>query len=228
MFKREFRFLKQGIRDLYNQKKVRGKVKYFCIGRNKTGTTSLKRAFEELSFVVGNQRKAEILTGKHYFSENFYPIVDYCKTAQVFQYVPFSYPQTYKHLDRAYPGSKFILTMRDDAEQWYKSITGFHAKKFGKDGRIPTAEDLKAASYVWPSFMYNSVRMHGTPDNDPYNKEIMIEHYNSYNQDIVEYFKYRPDDLLIINIAEKDAYRKFLNFLNAESSCTDFPWENRT
>ena len=33
-----------------------GKVKYFCIGRNKTGTTSLKAAFEMLSYPVGNQR----------------------------------------------------------------------------------------------------------------------------------------------------------------------------
>ncbi|MGR9087962.1 MAG: hypothetical protein ACU841_12930, partial [Gammaproteobacteria bacterium] len=31
-----------------NKYRVRNKTKYFCIGRNKTGTTSLKKAFEDL------------------------------------------------------------------------------------------------------------------------------------------------------------------------------------
>jgi hypothetical protein len=48
--------------EIQNQRKASGKVKYFCIGRNKTGTTSLKRAFEDLGYPVGDQRKAEILT----------------------------------------------------------------------------------------------------------------------------------------------------------------------
>lgn len=214
--------------NLENRFKAKGKKKVFCIGRNKTGTTSLKRAFEDLSYPVGNQRKAEILTGKYYFEGKFQPIVDYCKSAQVFQDVPFSYPETYKHLDKAYPGSKFILTVRDSPEQWYRSITRFHAKMFGKEGRVPTVEDLKNASYVWPGFMYNVVRVHGTQDDDPYNKEIMIAHYERYNQEVMGYFKDRPNDLLVINVAEKGAYRKFVDFLGVDSSCNDFPWENKT
>lgn len=82
------------VTEYQNQRNAAGKVKFFCIGRNKTGTTSLKSAFEDLGYPVGNQRKAEILTGKYYFEGNFQPIVDYCKTAQVFQDVPFSYPNT--------------------------------------------------------------------------------------------------------------------------------------
>lgn len=216
------------VTNLQNRRKVAGKVKYFCIGRNKTGTTSLKVAFECLGYPVGNQRIAEIITSKHYFDGNFRPIVNYCKTAQVFQDVPFSYPETYKHLDKAYPGSKFVLTVRDDAEQWYRSITRFHAKMFGKDGSVPTVEDLRAARYVRPGFMYNIVRVHGTTDEDPYEKEAMINHYVRYNQDVMEYFKDRPDFLLVINVAEKGAYQKFVDFLGVDSSYDDFPWKNKT
>ena len=205
-----------------------GKEKYFCIGRNKTGTTSLKSAFEALNYPVGNQRKAEILTGRHYFEGNFRPIVNYCKSARVFQDVPFSYPDTYRHLDKAYPGSKFILTVRDDPEQWYRSITRFHAKLFGKDGRIPTVEDLKAAQYVWPGFMYNLVRLHGTTDEDPYNKDAMIAHYELHNQEVKQYFKNRSEDLLVINVAEEGAYQRFVHFLGVVSPYDDFPWENKT
>ena len=185
------------------------------------------KAFEDLGFIVGDQRTAELLTDRFYFEGRFEPIVKYCKTAQVFQDIPFSYPDTFKHLDAAYPGSKFILTIRDDAEQWYRSLTRFHAKLLGS-GKIPSIDDLRSATYVRKEFMYNMVRVHGTPDDDPYNKEIMIEHYNRYNQSVKDYFKERSDDLLVINLVESGAYRRFVDFVGVQSAFNDFPWENKT
>ena len=78
--------------------KATGKQKIFCIGRNKTGTTSIGRAFVDLGFVVGSERKAEILYDQHYFLGNFDPIIRYCRSAQVFQDVPFSCPDTYNEV----------------------------------------------------------------------------------------------------------------------------------
>lgn len=95
-------YIINSVQEIYKRCRSVNKVKYFCIGRNKTGTTSLKRAFEDLGYPVGNQRKAEILTSQYYFDGNFEPIINYCKTAQIFQDVPFSYPEIYKHLDKAY------------------------------------------------------------------------------------------------------------------------------
>lgn len=208
--------------------RARNKTKYFCIGRNKTGTTSLKKAFEQLGFPVGDQRKAENLHHRYYFKGYFAPIIKYCRSAQVFQDVPFSCPETFRYLDIAYPGSKFILTIRDDAEQWYQSITRFHAKKFGKNGKIPTVEDLKNAVYIKKGMPYNTVRLHGTPDDDPYNHDIMIAHYERHNREVMDYFKDRPEDLLILNVAEADSYQRFIEFIGVESSFDSFPWENRT
>lgn len=45
-----------------------GRKKVFVIGQNKTGTTSLEKAFKDLGFIVGDQRVAEILYDRHYFS----------------------------------------------------------------------------------------------------------------------------------------------------------------
>ena len=138
MIKRVVNKLKQELVKPYQIRHVQGKTKHFCIGRNKIGTTSLKCIFEDLGFIVGNQRAAELLTDRYYFSQDFSPITEYCRTAQVFQDVPFSYPETYRHLDAAYPNSKFILSVRDNADQWYQSITRFHSKHF-ENGQIPTA-----------------------------------------------------------------------------------------
>lgn len=209
-----------------NTFKVKGKAKIFCIGRNKTGTTSLKKAFEDLGFVVGNQRKAELLLHE-YISGNFQAVIDYCRTAQVFQDVPFSYPETYKHLDQAYPGSKFILSVRDSPEQWYQSLLKFHSIKFG-EGKTPTSEDLGNARYVWKGWIKKAMEYsYNTPENDPYNKEILINHYISYNNAVAEYFKFRPDDLIVINLSETGSYQRLMKFLDIKSPYDEFPWENR-
>jgi hypothetical protein len=177
--------------------------------------------------MVGDQRFAELLTDQFYFKGDYRPIIDYCYTAEVFQDVPFSYPNTYQYMDEAFPGSKFILSVRDDAEQWYRSITSFHAMKFG-GGEIPTAKDLHSVTYVRKGFMANVIRLHGTCDEDPYNKDKMIAHYEHHNKTVIQYFRERPDDLLVLNLAEPQSYRRFLKFISSKSSLSGFPWENRT
>lgn len=204
----------------------RGKQKIFCIGRNKTGTTSLARAFKDLGYPVGNQRKAELLLDD-YIRKDFIPIIKYCRSAQVFQDIPFSYPELYKVLDQAYPGSKFILTVRDSPEQWYQSLVRYHSKLFGR-GQVPTADDLRKAAYVYPGWIWKANRaVYSTPEDDPYNKEILIQHYLEYNQDVQDYFSDK-DCLLTINVSEKGAYQKFCEFIGVKPLADDFPWENKT
>lgn len=227
MFSKVYRKINELAKQRKNRRQANGKIKYFCIGHNKTGTTSIKKAFEDLRYPVGHQWSAEKLAEKYYFKGNFAPIISYCESAQVFQDIPFSWPDTFRHLDRAYAGSKFILTLRDDAEQWYQSLTRFHAKLFG-NGSIPTVDDLKAAKYVRKGFMYSAVKLYGALDDDIYNKEILIGYYNRYNQTVQDYFKARPGDLLVLNLAEDGSYLKFIGFLGIESPFSDFPWENKT
>ena len=102
--------LRVGPKALYNRWRARNRRKIFVIGRNKTGTTSLRRTFEELGFPVGDQREAERLYDRAYFEGRFEAIVDYCHSAQVFQDVPFGCPGTFRHLDAAFPSSLFILS----------------------------------------------------------------------------------------------------------------------
>lgn len=222
------RDIKWIMKEKANRDLVKGKTKFFCIGRNKTGTTTLKKAFEDLGYCVGSQGKAERLTEKFFLKKEFSSIVQYCESAEVFQDIPFSLPDMYKVLDVAFPDSKFILTIRDDSEQWYRSYTKFYAKKYGK-GSIPTVTDLRSANYIRKGWPYEMIKLHGTSDEDIWNKEIMINHYSSYNQSVLNYFKNRPDDLLVLNVAKTDSYQRFIQFLQIKSSPYDsFPWENKT
>lgn len=208
--------------------KVYNKPKIFGIGANKTGTTSLKAVMAELGFVVGYQTKAEKLLPA-WARRDFSPILKYCYSAEFFQDIPFSLPYTYVALDQAFPKSKFILTVRDNTEQWYNSITRSHAKIWGKDGKIPTEQDLKEADYHYPGGVWKSFNLlFETPPSDLYNKETFFAFYEQYNREVIRYFRHRPEDLLVLNVAEKGAYRRLCDFLGVEGGKEDFPWKNRT
>jgi hypothetical protein len=206
-----------------------GKQKIFCIGRNKTGTTSLAVALRELGYVVGDQVRAEYFLpdwGRRDFSR----IVRYCYSAQAFQDIPFSLPYTFQAVDMHFPGSKFILTVRDTPEQWYESLIKFHsnAKGLGKE-RMASLTALKEVTYRYKGFAYDArVLVHDCIEDDPYNKQILIDHYNFHNQMVRDYFRNRPQDLLILNVAEKGAYPKLCNFLGRLCAKEEFPWENKT
>ena len=204
-----------------------GKRKVFCIGRNKTGTTSLAEALRRLGIAVGEQRPTERLI-RDWAVRDFRRLVRFCRTAQAFQDIPFSLPYTFQVLDAAFPGSKFILTVRDDAEQWYRSLTQYHARAFG-DGRVPTIDDLKRADYCYPGWAYEVFRaVYPTLENDPYEHDTLVAHYDRHNQTVVDYFQHRRDDLLVLNVAKPGAYRRLCEFLGKPSAQEDFPWKNKT
>ena len=219
--------LKTEIKKLLGSLRSQGKTKIFGIGNNKTGTTSLKAAMEEFGYVIGHQRSAEELIfdwGKRDFKR----LVKYCKTAQFFQDVPFSKPFTFVVLDHEFPGSKFILTIRKP-EEWYNSITKFHGKLWGENGRIPTKEDLMNATYLYKGRPWEANRLtYNSPEDDPYNKEELIKHYNAYNESVMEYFRHRPEDLLVIDVKEPDAYKRLCEFLEVTPKRDGFPWKNKT
>lgn len=79
------------IREMKRKVEVLVKPKIFCTGRNKTGTTSVKRAFQDLGYRVGKEEMAYKYLHA-YAKRDFKPIKKFCKTAQVFEDIPFSLP----------------------------------------------------------------------------------------------------------------------------------------
>ena len=206
---------------------ILGERKVFCIGRNKTGTTSLKRLFLEQGYAVGSQRKAELLVDD-FTKGSYQSLIDYVKKGgEVFQDVPFSLPRIYQVLDEAFPGSKFILSIRNSPEEWYQSLVNFHADVLGK-GRIPTREDLVNAEYAKKGYAWQINRfLYNSPEDDPYNEEVLINSYLSHNQDVKEYFSDKPDQLLIVNLAEKGVTQQLNDFLQPRKPFEQIPWEKK-
>ncbi len=118
--------------------------KIFCIGLPKTRTTSIGAVFKLFNF--------KTVLGLHLIDDwsnrDFRSLIALCQTAQAFQDIPFSLPFTYQILDYVFPNSKFILTVRNGVNEWYKSLTTFHTNLIGKGWRLNHSNDDSKATNV--------------------------------------------------------------------------------
>lgn len=204
------------------------KTKVFCIGLNKTGTTSLEAALRQLDYNLGNQRKGEILIDD-WAQKKYKRIIKFCETADAFQDIPFSLSDTYKVLDEHFPNSKFILTIRDDGEKWYKSLVNFHSKLYADGNRIPTTQDLREAFYITKGRPLKTIPLiFNTTKDKPYDKHVLIDFYYSHIENVKDYFGNSPEKLLIINVAQTKDYFRLCDFLETSPVGEGFPWLNKT
>lgn len=202
-------------------------MKVFCVGWNKTGTTSVEHALRGFGLRMGDQPAAEMLL-EDWARRDFRRVIELCRSADAFQDIPFSLPYTFQAVDAAFPGSKFILTMRDSPEQWYESLTRFHTKIVGK-GRLPTAADLRAFSYRYPGFVWRYHELvHAADETTLYQRDRYITHYAVHNHQIIEYFRFRPGTLLVLNLKQTDAMQQLCAFLGIPYTGQQMPQLNKT
>lgn len=207
--------------------KLRNKPKVFVIGFNKTGTTSLKVSLLQLGFIIGDQKKGERQL-LNWSKRNFKELIDQTHYAEAFQDVPYSLPYTYIALHQHYPDAKFILTVRNSSEDWYKSICKFHSKLWGKNGELPTISDLKDAKYVYKGMAYDYNQLvFGNDERNPYEKKRLINVYEQHNSFIEEYFR-NCNNFIKINLSNKEDYKKLCTFLNVKPKADNFKWLNKS
>jgi len=203
-------------------------AKVFCIGGGKTGTTSIEKALKDFGYKMGDQAKGELLLNA-YAERSFEDIVRYCESAEAFQDAPFCFKHTFIALDQAYPNAKFILTIRDSQEQWYNSLVKFHSKLITGGERVPTVADLKNFGYRYKGYVWDvRQKVFGfSEQDDPYDETKLKDYYTSHNNMVLDYFK-NKSNLLVLNVAETDSYKKLCEFLDQKPLYTAFPWENKT
>jgi hypothetical protein len=98
--------------------KAEDNVKVFGIGLNKTGTSTLGECFRILGYrVMGCSRE---LLERAVLYRDPGPAFAVAERYDAFQDWP--WPLIYRELDRQFPGSKFILTVRENEDVWLQSL----------------------------------------------------------------------------------------------------------
>jgi hypothetical protein len=198
--------------------------KVFGIGFNKTGTTSLEAIFKLLGFRVPVQTEQELRIVKQLYNGNFRPLIEWVNQHDAFQDMPFSQGECYAQVDALFPGSKFILTIRD-SEDWFESLCRFHVKIWGVSSVHELDQEFfkDKDPYLYTNYVHDSFERLVTvvKDRRPvtdwsllYNREHFIEVYTRRNDRIISYFRSRPNDLLVIDFQKEQDIGKILEFFN--------------
>jgi len=201
-------------------------MKIFCVGYNKTGTTSLSTIMSNNNISVAPQKPFEFNL-ESYFYDNYSTFTNMIKEdyydINFFQDAPFSLPNMYKFLDKEFPNSKFILTIRDNENEWYDSLIRFYKQVF-----INFINPKKVSGYVYDGIFFKILtKAWGTPKYDPYNEQILKNSYLKHNQDVENYFK-NTNKLLKINLKDKDLIEKIENFLELKFKDKNIPHLNKS
>jgi len=185
--------------------------KIFCIGQNKTGTTSLTSALailgyrlcpEDIMYNFGSVHFENFKDGK------FDEILKLVNQYDAFEDRPWNHTDFYEVLDKTFEGSKFILTTRD-VEQWWDSYI-----KWGKKISLRNMWHYKMNSevcYGVDSFL----------DHPDLSKQI----YSDRNDEIKKYFS-GNSNFLVLDVNEDYKFEKLCEFLNKKLPNKSYPYLN--
>jgi len=178
--------------------------KVFCIGFQKTGTTSLGKALAILGYRVCGYAPFHSL--REYEGSDVWDIasVRACLLSNeydAFQDTPWSL--MYRDMDTLHPNSKFLLVTRETSS-WIKSVV----------------RDFEA----WPNALHQHI--YGVPHPTGH-EAIWIERYEQHNAEVLEHFAGNPNFVhLNLNKGEVN-WENLCNFLEQELPDNPWPYENK-
>jgi len=170
-------------------------MKYFGIGLSRTGTTTLYNAFSLMGIkgVHYPTPKQIQMIKTHYDFANDTPI-----------------PVRFEELDKQYPNSKFIYTVRD-MDSWLKSCSEYF-----------NPEKIKVIKSQHDYQVEYRLETYGIID---YDEDIFRLVYETHDKKVREYFKNRPDDLLTINIYKSEGWEKLIPFVLKNNKDIKVPFD---
>ena len=179
-------------------------MKIFEIGLMKTGTTSLGKAYELLGLKHKGWDSKLHNEWKNNIFENIFKEIE---KFDAFEDGPW-HNMDFKILDNKYPHSKFIFLDRNN-DDWILSLEKHTSPNFNVNNI-----EKKFLNYNWV-----------TQNRENLIKKI-IESKEKKKKEIEDYFKNRPNDLLIMNINE--GWEPLCSFLNKPVPDIKFPHLNKS
>lgn len=183
------------------------KRKVFCVGFHKTGTTSMGALFRALGYrAISNHRTRDRGFVQALSEGRLDALMGIAELANAFEDNP--WPLFYEQWDRAFPGSRFILTTRDP-DAWARSVVNH----FG--GQAEPDSAMRRLIY-------------GDLAGDPKGHEALYrDRMRAHNDAVRAYFSGRSEDLLEVDVSEPDALKRICEFLGHETDLDRMPHANR-
>jgi hypothetical protein len=194
--------------------------KVFVIGLSKTGTTSVGDALARLSYLrLGWEDIRSRFLFRSYLTGNISPFVSLSQYYDTFEDLPWAL--VYQDMAQLYPDAKFILTLRENDEDWLTSIKSHTSRRV----------------WIGHDFVYGARRAEG-------HEERYLEAYRNHTASVRSFFggkafetrllEWVIDSKEVVAKEDPEKWGVFLKFLELEDSAEirdglgEFPWSNRT
>ncbi|MHA6289645.1 sulfotransferase family protein [Maricaulis sp. CAU 1757] len=185
------------------------KPKIFGLGLSRTGTRSLTSALQILGFDCSHYPIDEDTYIELSNAQYDLTLLRYHDGLTDITTAPF-----FHQFDKHYPGSKFILTVRDK-EEWLASCSRhWYNRPAFKDCNDPDEEVHIRMRQFLRSAVYGCYN---------YDRERFSWVYDEHVRRVMEHFKDRPDDLLIIDVCSGEGFEKLAPFLERPVPSEPFP-----
>ena len=175
-------------------------MKIFGIGLQKTGTTTLGSCLKILGYKHMTYNNEAIVMLREKKLVDLHSII---RKYDSFEDEPWAH--SYKHLYSWYPNAKFILTIRKDSEIWFRSMY-YHCQRI----------------------KYNQHRRYFFGFEVPFgNKDNYIAKYEKHNKEVMNFFKDKKSQLLVVCWENGDSWEKLCPFLDKAIPKRNFPHSNK-
>ncbi|MCR9127556.1 MAG: hypothetical protein NXH82_15740 [Rhodobacteraceae bacterium] len=200
--------------------------KLFCIGFNKTATTTLEEVLRGLGLRMPKQLDQEQFLADVIDRGAYAKLAAFCAEYDAFQDLPFSQGAFYIACDALFPGSKFILTLRDP-QAWADSYIRYYKREFGLEDAQHFDETTfrDKTLYLERGYVHRVLRLLllETGSGQPvtrwdmaFDRDFLIERYLRRNAEVQAYFARRPDDFLALDPGTEPDTGRLLRFLGIE------------
>jgi len=172
----------------------------FGVGMNKTGTTTLGECLRRLGYRHASFDAALL---DRWAAGDVEALIERARTLEAVEDWP--WPLAFRELDRSFPGSRFVLTVRRSPDVWLESL-------------------LKHAERTGPTRARELVFGHAMPaGHEDEHRRV----YEAHNAAVRAWFADRPDDLLEVCWETGDGWAELCGFLGHPVPDGPLPHANR-
>ena len=170
--------------------------KVFGIGLNKTGTKTLGRYLTRLGYRNRSWDSPTAYTSPSFDLWKAGRIEDLLAIMEEYDSgEDWPWPLLYRELDERFPDARFVLTVRESSETWFRSLCNMAVRI----GPLP----------LYEKHVYGDAMPQGR-------KEQHIQVYEAHNRAVREYFRDRPGKLLELCWEKGDTGEDLARFLGLE------------
>lgn len=206
-----------------------------CIGLNKTGTTSLRDSLTKQGFSLCDENYGHQFMIQDFHNGNIYTSLSFLESPKfnLYEDLPFSLTKFYQKIYDYRPQDYYILTLRDNVDQWVDSVIRYYYKDLGF---IDNKKDNKLYIIQYPSIRrkiitknYLTLQMYDwgiTSTVDLENK--LRDVYNRHTNNVFNFFDSKINSKFIsIHVSKKDELLRLSKYVDFNTTENDFLWVNK-